>query len=221
MDLWLDLLTTYTHNSELQVITALPLISTIHKSPQQPLSLFQPAVSSPAVPSQRLLTVEILELHALRFYHHSLPFRTLWRLRNSTADSQPNSVNPIQSAWGSRFTALGRTQQKTPPRQFYYCCYGRFPRESPDIVDVFTSRCQATHVPSRDSRYTVYEHSPGLLIWHWRRRQHISLKRQRHCPRRHSVKTQGQKTYLHPVSHLLLHSISRTTYFSRISTISL
>jgi hypothetical protein len=37
---------------------------------------FQPAVSSAAVPWQRLLTVEILQLHALRFYLHSLPCRT-------------------------------------------------------------------------------------------------------------------------------------------------
>jgi hypothetical protein len=33
----LDLLATYTHNSEIQVITASPLISTIHKSPQHML----------------------------------------------------------------------------------------------------------------------------------------------------------------------------------------
>jgi hypothetical protein len=40
---WLDLLTSYTHDSELQAVTAPPLISTINKSPQLPLSLFQPA----------------------------------------------------------------------------------------------------------------------------------------------------------------------------------
>jgi hypothetical protein len=34
----LDLLTTYTYNSEIQVITGPLLISTIHKSPQHPLS---------------------------------------------------------------------------------------------------------------------------------------------------------------------------------------
>jgi hypothetical protein len=34
----LDLLTTYTHDSELQAITAPPLISKIHKSPQHLLS---------------------------------------------------------------------------------------------------------------------------------------------------------------------------------------
>jgi hypothetical protein len=45
----MDLLTTYTHGSELQAVTTPPLIA-IHKSPQHPLSLFQPAASSPAVP---------------------------------------------------------------------------------------------------------------------------------------------------------------------------
>jgi hypothetical protein len=39
IDWWMDLLTTYAHNSELQVITALSLISTIHRSPQHSLSL--------------------------------------------------------------------------------------------------------------------------------------------------------------------------------------
>jgi hypothetical protein len=42
------------------------------KSLQHSLSLFQPAVSSPAVSWQWLLTVEILQLHALRFSLHSL-----------------------------------------------------------------------------------------------------------------------------------------------------
>jgi hypothetical protein len=69
---WMDVMTTYTHDSELQAITAPPLISTIHKSPQHPLSLFQPALSSPAVPWQRLLTAEVLHLHALMSYLHSL-----------------------------------------------------------------------------------------------------------------------------------------------------
>jgi hypothetical protein len=60
MDWWMNLLTTYKHDSELQVITVLSLISTLHKSPQYLLSIFQPAVSSPAIPWQWLLTVEIL-----------------------------------------------------------------------------------------------------------------------------------------------------------------
>jgi hypothetical protein len=40
LDWWMDLLTTYTQHSELQVITAVSLISTPYKSPQHPLSLF-------------------------------------------------------------------------------------------------------------------------------------------------------------------------------------
>jgi hypothetical protein len=40
----MDSLTTCTHHSELQVITALSLISTLYRSPQNPLILLQPAV---------------------------------------------------------------------------------------------------------------------------------------------------------------------------------
>jgi hypothetical protein len=77
LDWCMDLLTTYTNDSELQRITPPPLILTIHKSPQHALSLFQPAVSSPAFQWQRLLTVEILQLHALGSYLHSLPYKIL------------------------------------------------------------------------------------------------------------------------------------------------
>jgi hypothetical protein len=49
-------------------------------SPQHPLSPFQPVVSSPDVPWQRLLTVKILQLHELRFDLHSLPYRNVWQL---------------------------------------------------------------------------------------------------------------------------------------------
>jgi hypothetical protein len=40
----MGLLTTYTHHSELQVITALSLISTLYKSQQHLLILFQAAI---------------------------------------------------------------------------------------------------------------------------------------------------------------------------------
>jgi hypothetical protein len=40
VDWWIDLLTTYTHNSELQVITALLVISTLYKLSHHSLSLF-------------------------------------------------------------------------------------------------------------------------------------------------------------------------------------
>jgi hypothetical protein len=76
LDGWVYLLTTHTHDSAPQAITAPPLISTIHKSPQHPLSIFRPAVSSPAVPWQRLLIVEIVHLHALKSSLHRLPCRT-------------------------------------------------------------------------------------------------------------------------------------------------
>jgi hypothetical protein len=73
----MDLLTTYVHDSKLPVITAPPLISTFHKSPQHLLSFFHPAVSSPAVPWKLLLTVEIVPFHALRSSCHSLLCRIL------------------------------------------------------------------------------------------------------------------------------------------------
>jgi hypothetical protein len=56
----LELPATYTHDSELQAIAVSPLISIIQKSAQHPLSLFQPAMLSPAAPWQRFLTVEAL-----------------------------------------------------------------------------------------------------------------------------------------------------------------
>jgi hypothetical protein len=40
VDWWMDLITTYTHHSEVQLITAPLLISTIHKLPQHMLSIF-------------------------------------------------------------------------------------------------------------------------------------------------------------------------------------
>jgi hypothetical protein len=66
-------------------------ISTIPKSPQHPLSHFQLAVSSPAVPWQQLLTVKILQLHALRSSCHSRTCRTLanCQLNYGAISSQP------------------------------------------------------------------------------------------------------------------------------------
>jgi hypothetical protein len=55
----------FTHDSELQAITAPPLISTIYKSLEHPLGLLQPAVSSPTVPWQRLQTLDVSQLQTL------------------------------------------------------------------------------------------------------------------------------------------------------------
>jgi hypothetical protein len=91
MDWWMDLLTPYTHHLEL-----LSPISTLYRSSQHPLSLFQTAMSSTAVPWQRLITVEILQLPALRSSCHSCPCRTLvnCQLNYSAISSQP----PLQSS---------------------------------------------------------------------------------------------------------------------------
>jgi hypothetical protein len=76
------------------------------RSPQHPPSLFKPAICSPIVSWQRLLTVEILQLHALRSYLHSLPCRT-----------QLGRPRCLQDNYSARPT------QKTQP---LYCCRGVF-----------------------------------------------------------------------------------------------
>jgi hypothetical protein len=123
-------LTTYAHNSKLQAITVQPLISAIHKSPQYTLSRLQLAVSSPAVPCQRLLTVEILQLHALRFYLHSIQCKTkrsslclLLTSRHGPHRKHRSSIVAFVSvAAGTSLqrcfpeTAVARTTENT------YCC---------------------------------------------------------------------------------------------------
>jgi hypothetical protein len=51
-----------------------------------PGKAFSSLLSSPAVPWQRLLTVEILQLHALRSSLHSLPYRTQLSKSKSRCD---------------------------------------------------------------------------------------------------------------------------------------
>jgi hypothetical protein len=45
--------------------SAMLLIFTVHKTPQHPPGLFQPAMSSPTIPWQQLLTAEIHQPHTL------------------------------------------------------------------------------------------------------------------------------------------------------------
>jgi hypothetical protein len=74
VDWILDLLTTYTHNMELQVNTLnYSNIANLHslQSIRAHAKSFQPSVSSPAILWQRLLTVEILQLHAFLFSMNS------------------------------------------------------------------------------------------------------------------------------------------------------
>jgi hypothetical protein len=107
LDWWMDLLTTYKHDSELHTITALSLIYIPYKSLQHPLRLFQPAVSS-AVPWQRLLAVQILQLQALRSYLHKLPYTTV------------STVNWTHYYICPGYNTSARTTQKTP---FFFCCF--------------------------------------------------------------------------------------------------
>jgi hypothetical protein len=58
----LDFLTTLTHDSRLHLIITPSLISTLYKSLQHTLNIFSLLWSSPVVPWQPLLTVEILQL---------------------------------------------------------------------------------------------------------------------------------------------------------------
>jgi hypothetical protein len=58
------------------------VIANLHKSELTAATAkaFQLAAYSTAVPWQRLLTVEILQLHALRFYVHNLPWRAFYQV---------------------------------------------------------------------------------------------------------------------------------------------
>jgi hypothetical protein len=48
----------------------------LQKTPQHNLSLFQPSVASPVISWQPLLTVEIVQLAAVRFFLHKFPYKT-------------------------------------------------------------------------------------------------------------------------------------------------
>jgi hypothetical protein len=132
---------------ELQTITTLSLIFTIYKSPQHLLSIFQPAVYSPAVPWQRLLTVEMLQLHAL----------------TSLLSGEYPATELNSAGLGSSLYSLGADLTENL-QQFFYYCYGRLPSDSPDIVDVLTGRYQATHIPSRHRCIATVLHATIFLI---------------------------------------------------------
>jgi hypothetical protein len=81
-----------THNPWVQVITVSSLISTLYKSLLQTLTLLQSAVSSLVVSWQRLLIVEIFQLHVLtcllsgdypitELSTHSLMYRLILRFK--------------------------------------------------------------------------------------------------------------------------------------------
>jgi hypothetical protein len=93
---WLDLLTTCIRQTELQVITALSLISTTHSSPQHPLSTFKTAVSSPVVPWQRLQQWRFFSFPCSR--PSFTDFRTRLPVSNFLLNSQSNSLLQLSTA---------------------------------------------------------------------------------------------------------------------------
>jgi hypothetical protein len=122
----LDLLNTCTHHSELQVITALSLISTLYKSQQHPLSLFQPTVFT-----SRSLATASNSGDCIAFRAHIVTVRRIsrnWTLVDCQLNySAVSSQLPLQSspqlpalnwtpqpAWTPRYIAAAPTRQKTP-----------------------------------------------------------------------------------------------------------
>jgi hypothetical protein len=100
----------------LHVIIALSLISTLHKSLLQTLSLLQRAVSSTAFSWQRLLRLEILQLPALRSYRQDSNTGLPDNYQLKWTDNSGTRLNSLNSAWGPRYIASGRTQKKTRPK---------------------------------------------------------------------------------------------------------
>jgi hypothetical protein len=90
------MLTTYTYESELQALSKLSLIPTLHKSLLHLPNLFQPAMSSSAVPWPGLLRMEICQLYSLKSSSDSRTCRTLvnCQLNYSAMSSQ----HPLQSS---------------------------------------------------------------------------------------------------------------------------
>jgi hypothetical protein len=157
----LDLLTACTHHLELQVITALLLISTLCKTQQHQLRVSQPAVftsRSLAIASNiwnsraHVITVQRLSCKCTLFFIAGFSTRN-WTGSSSayfaellsTANPQVNplthqpttsrhftQLNCTRPAWGPRNIASWRTQQKTPPPTI--------PSNSSETVDVFTGR---------------------------------------------------------------------------------
>jgi hypothetical protein len=194
MDSWIDLLTTYIHHSELQIITV-PLLISIHRSRQHPLILF----SACCVFNSRFLARASNVGDSSASCAHIV---TLWRISHNwtlvncqlnwsaissqlslqsstqlpTLCWQLTSHSPTNYFTSLHFTSLhstdlhstglgsslyslgGRPNRKHCLQQSIYCCYGQLPSNSSDIVDVFTGRYQATHVPSCDNCIAMVLH---------------------------------------------------------------
>jgi hypothetical protein len=148
----MDSLTTLTYRTTSNCMPS--LIFRIPRSPQHPLSLFQPAVSSLAVPWQRLLTVEILQLYALKSSLHRLPYTT-------------HLIVPILFL----ITPRHGPSRKLRFQQFLYCfasirCYERVYRATaqklPSYIRPSRGRCPATGLHAID--VTVQQSHAALQV---------------------------------------------------------
>jgi hypothetical protein len=113
-----------THHSELQVITALSLISKIH--------------NSPAVSLQRLLTVEVLQLLALWSYLHGLPCRT-------QLSTELQTLNKPRVRVRVRVTLrLAPSPMRLTTRDFFFQLkpYGHSPYVTPSLTRGWVCRLQ-------------------------------------------------------------------------------
>jgi hypothetical protein len=138
----MDLLTTYTHHSDLQIITALSLISTIHRLPQHLLSLFHTAVitshylattsksgdssasriqilsSQPPSQNASKLNTDYSKISSQPPLRAQLNCQPSTELSHSPTTSL-HSTELHSAGLGSSLYSLSQTQQKTP---FFYCC---------------------------------------------------------------------------------------------------
>jgi hypothetical protein len=121
MDWWMDILTTYIHHSERQVIIALLLITTLYK----PLAHAKSSQLSLDVSWRRFLTVEILQLPTLRSSCHSRPCRTQL---NSTIEpyllSLPCRAQLKHLNWtGCPNSLLYNSSARTTPKTSLFYCF--------------------------------------------------------------------------------------------------
>jgi hypothetical protein len=113
-------------------------------------------VSSPAVPQQRLPTVEIIQLHMLRSSCHSCPCRTLvnCQLNYSVVSSQP----PLQSSIGLvDLIPFVIPRRRGPCRQH--------PISSIACVTVAAGTCLLSHCPSHNCCIGTVIHTTIVILF--------------------------------------------------------
>jgi hypothetical protein len=101
-----------------------------------------------------------LSINLCRIFARPLSVQAQYsRLCPTTNSFRYNGSLDTLTVCGPYYIAPGGSNRKHRPQQFFYCCYGRLPSDSPDIVDLFTGRYRATHIPSSDRL-----HSNGTTI---------------------------------------------------------